>query len=236
LAHYLEQEGVPTTQISLIREHSERIRPPRALWVSFPLGRPLGPPDQPDFQRRVLLAALRLLERPSGPVLDDFPEDEPEMPETEGWACPVNLPAPPRPEGLLAGVLAEIEQLQPWYELARERRGRSTVGASGLPPDAAARYLGGFLDQPNPPSPRPELKPADLLKLASEDLKAFYFEAAAAQPGASGSRLADWFWGETAAGRLHFMLQQRLMALPDNSLQLLARMMLVPRGQAHRAG
>ncbi|MBM3491152.1 MAG: hypothetical protein FJX68_12015 [Alphaproteobacteria bacterium] len=235
LAHYLEQEGVPTTQVSLIREHSERIRPPRALWVSFPLGRPLGPPDQPEFQRRVLLAALRLLERASGPVLEDFPDDEPATPEMEGWACPVNLPAPPQPDGLLPAVVAEIERLRPWYELARERRGRTTFGASGLAAEDTARYLSGYLDDPAPPNPRPEVKPADLLKLASEDLKAFYFEAAAAQPGASGDRLADWFWAETAAGRLHFALQKRLLTLPDNALQLLGRMMLVPRSQAHRA-
>ena len=29
LAHYIEDEGVPTTQISLIREHTEKIKPPR---------------------------------------------------------------------------------------------------------------------------------------------------------------------------------------------------------------
>ena len=44
LGHYLERGGVPTTQISLIREHTERIRPPRALWVPFELGRPFGVP------------------------------------------------------------------------------------------------------------------------------------------------------------------------------------------------
>ena len=77
LAHYIEDEGVATTQISLIREHSESIKPPRALWVSFELGRPLGVPDDPAFQKRVLLAALRLLDTDSGPVLEDFGEDAP---------------------------------------------------------------------------------------------------------------------------------------------------------------
>jgi hypothetical protein len=40
-------------QISLVREHTEKINPPRALWVPFELGRPVGPPDEPAFQRRV---------------------------------------------------------------------------------------------------------------------------------------------------------------------------------------
>ena len=78
LAHYLEAEGVPTTQVSLIREHTETIHPPRALWVPFELGRPLGAPEDPGLQRRVLLAALNLLEAPEGPVLLDFPEENAE--------------------------------------------------------------------------------------------------------------------------------------------------------------
>jgi hypothetical protein len=39
LGHFLEREGIPTTGISLVREHTEKIRPPRALWVTFELGR-----------------------------------------------------------------------------------------------------------------------------------------------------------------------------------------------------
>ena len=74
LAHYLEEESVATTQISLIREHTEIIRPPRALWVPFELGRPLGRPVNPALQTRVLIAALKLLEAEDGPVLEDFVE------------------------------------------------------------------------------------------------------------------------------------------------------------------
>jgi len=61
----------------LIRLHSEKIKPPRALWVPFELGRPLGIPNDPAFQRRILLATLQLFEAPSGPVLEDYPEDAP---------------------------------------------------------------------------------------------------------------------------------------------------------------
>lgn len=75
LGHYLEDEGIPTTQISLIREHTAAMRPPRALWVPFNLGRPLGAPDDQDLQRRVLTAALSLLEAKHGPVLEGFPEE-----------------------------------------------------------------------------------------------------------------------------------------------------------------
>jgi len=83
---------LPTTQISLIREHTETIKPPRALWVTFELGRPLGVPNDAMFQTRVLLAALKLLEAPSGPLIDDFPEDVPAAAEgISALACPLKL-------------------------------------------------------------------------------------------------------------------------------------------------
>ncbi|MGB1538895.1 MAG: selenoprotein B, partial [Pseudomonadales bacterium] len=59
-----------TTGISLIRENTASMQPPRALWVSFPLGRPLGKPGDPAFQHRVISAALDLLNRNDGPVLE----------------------------------------------------------------------------------------------------------------------------------------------------------------------
>ena len=74
LGHYLEEEGLATVAISLIRPQTEKTKPPRALWVPFELGRPFGPPSDADFQQRVILAALGLLERTDGPVLiEDFP-------------------------------------------------------------------------------------------------------------------------------------------------------------------
>ena len=63
LGHYLEEEGIATVAIALIRPQAENTKPPRALWVPFELGRPFCPPGDPAFQRRVILAALRLLER-----------------------------------------------------------------------------------------------------------------------------------------------------------------------------
>jgi hypothetical protein len=78
LGHYIEEEGIATVAISLIRPQSENTRPPRALWVPFELGRPFGPPSDAAFQKRVILAALRMLEAGGGPVLlEDFPEDDP---------------------------------------------------------------------------------------------------------------------------------------------------------------
>ena len=92
--HYLESAGIATASISVIREHAEVMHPPRTMWVPFLLGRPLGVPHNAAFQKRVLRALLKLFERPSGPVLKDFPEDAPSDPgsaasEMQGEACPV---------------------------------------------------------------------------------------------------------------------------------------------------
>ena len=107
LAHYFEEEGIPTTQISLIREHTQIIRPPRALWVPFELGRPLGLPSNEKFQIRVLEAALKLFEAKKGPVLKEFPEDAPVLGSADAgavWACPINL-------SIKAGDLSKTDQL-----------------------------------------------------------------------------------------------------------------------------
>ena len=47
LAKYFEEEGLATTLIALVRGQAEAVAPPRALWVSFPLGRPFGVADGP---------------------------------------------------------------------------------------------------------------------------------------------------------------------------------------------
>ena len=68
----IEYAGITTVSISLLREITERIRPPRALFVSYPLGYPLGEPDNPDLQTRIMRAAFALLPRTDVPVLENF--------------------------------------------------------------------------------------------------------------------------------------------------------------------
>ena len=91
LARALELTGISTTSISLVREHTEKVKPPRALYVPFPFGHALGRPDDPELQHRVLRAALDLLSEAAGPVLRDLPED------AEPGDQP---PAPPQASGI----------------------------------------------------------------------------------------------------------------------------------------
>lgn len=80
-----------TTGISLVRENAVSMQPPRSVWVTFPLGRPLGKPNDPAFQHRVISAALELLNCDSGPVLVDYAEDAPSIAVDSVPACPVSF-------------------------------------------------------------------------------------------------------------------------------------------------
>jgi hypothetical protein len=68
----VEYAGITTVSISLLREITEKTRPPRALFVPFPLGYPLGEPNNPDLQTRIIRAAFALLPRNDCPVLEEF--------------------------------------------------------------------------------------------------------------------------------------------------------------------
>ena len=68
----IEYAGITTVSISLLREITEKIRPPRALFVPFPLGYPLGEPHNPDLQLRIMRTAFSLLPHTNVPVLEDF--------------------------------------------------------------------------------------------------------------------------------------------------------------------
>jgi hypothetical protein len=72
----LERRGIATVTINLLRTVAERVRPPRALFVPYRHGYPLGLPNNAERQISVIEAALRLLEDPSlaPPALVDFKE------------------------------------------------------------------------------------------------------------------------------------------------------------------
>lgn len=205
------------------------------------LGRPFGAPNAPEFQRKVLIAALRLLEAGRGPVLQDFPEDAPapaDASDIEGFACPVNLSrSQPDNNGeidVTQALLDEVGQLLPWHDLALKRLGRSTVGISGLAIEEAVRYATSHLGETPRPSYDAAISVAEALKRACDDLKAFYYEAAAAQPGNPvGDEIQKWFWQQTTAGRLLLDLQDVCRKSADQGMQMLGRSLLVPRAVAH---
>lgn len=241
LGHYLEEEGLATTQISLVREHTETTRPPRALWVPFDLGRPFGAPGDAPFQTRVLLSALGLLEAPDGPILADFPDDAPDYAaEVSHIFCPISFAHSPGEmtptDRMLEEFRNEAAHMKVWNDLALSNRGRTTAGISGLELGEIVELFAAFIGRTLNASPQKEVTIATVLRMAAEDLKAVYFEAVAAQPGQSGgsAAMADWFWGETVAARVINEMREICLRMPDNEFQLLGKLLLVPRTQLYR--
>lgn len=68
----IEREGITTVSISLLREVTSQVKPPRALFVPFPMGHPLGEPNNSKIQHQVIAQALGLLQRNDVPVLESF--------------------------------------------------------------------------------------------------------------------------------------------------------------------
>jgi hypothetical protein len=219
-----------------VREHTAAIHPPRALWVPFILGRPLGVPGDAAFQGRVLAAALGLLEADAGPVLVDYDEEAPALDEesTEGVvACPVAFGREADPNDLGGALEREIESLAPWHDLAVKRRGRTTTGLSGVERAQAARILTAYL-QGSPPRNLKQLSAGETLKIVCDDIRAYYYEAAGAQPGMPDAQAIEhWFWHETAAARAFLALQKLCIASDDVSLQVFGGNTLVPRAIQH---
>ena len=241
LGHYLEKEGLATTQISLVREHTEITKPPRALWVPFDLGRPFGTPGDAPFQIRVVLGALSLLEAPEGPILADFPDDAPGSgAAAEHLFCPISfapaLGGMASTDRMLEEFRQEAAHMKVWYHLALESRERTTAGISGLGLDEIVEFFAAFIGGTLKTPPLKEVGVATALRMAAEDLKAVYFESVAAQPGQSGSSaaIADWFWGETRAAQVINRTREICLGMPDNDFQLLGKLLLVPRTQLHR--
>jgi hypothetical protein len=130
LARAFEEAGLSTVLLGLVRNHLERAKPPRALFVPFPLGFALGKPDDPEFQHRVLRAAFSLLEAESGPVLADFDEES---------DAPVEVLHASGAGQVAAAATArdpadEITELRGYYERwLAEHDGRSMVGCAACP-------------------------------------------------------------------------------------------------------
>lgn len=224
LAHYLEEEGIAAVAIALIRPQAEHTRPPRALWVPFELGRPIGPPNDAAFQKRVILAALESLEaKPQASLIVDFPDDDPREAADPNWRPPIAAAAIAGDGAALAEALvAELRELAPAYAQSCTQRLRSTVGLSSLPPAECGEYIASWLRGNAPASPVPDMSPALALRFAIDDLKAFALEAGIARGKASSKQLGDWLWNESALGAALQVLRQQCLAGDDEGLKAVA--------------
>lgn len=57
----IEEQGIPTIGISIVREYTEKVKPPRTIFLRWPFGHPLGEAFNRAQQRAVLLKAFEAL-------------------------------------------------------------------------------------------------------------------------------------------------------------------------------
>jgi hypothetical protein len=235
LAHYFESDGLSTVLVGFVREHMEAIEPARGLFLDFPMGRGMGKPNDPEFQKKVIRAAFDLFDVETGPVLEDFPETIPVRDGRMGYALPPELVLSTSDIGdvnsLVAEVQAEMDALLPDYEAAAASRGRTTVGASELALKDFAPFISEFIRGEIPKSPRKGMPVIPLLKLVVEDLEAYYTETRTHRDGIDDLELiGKWFWEETKAGRLLLSLEA-ISIVSDNKvmLQIVEMSLMAPR-------
>jgi hypothetical protein len=232
MAHMLEERGLPTTVLALVLPQVENTRPPRAVMLPFMLGRPLGEPNDPPFQRRVLKQALRLLERSDGSVLlEHFSDDNPSWFDRPGWRPAVTLPVLASPISALewkSAFQAELALMLPVWERFKGRFGRTTVGLAGQPPEAWPEFATAFLGGALPTVPAHDT-PALALRFMADDLKALYGEAVQAEgPPPSARQIDQWFWRRTVAGQLLIALREVSLTSENNALKTVGGRFFVP--------
>ncbi len=196
-----------TVALASVFAVAQRMHPPRALYCEFPLGRPLGRPNDVGFQHDVLRRAFALLDSASGPVLETYP-DVIEADDVEPLACDL----PPRYDPSVPAAVDEARGLRAAYDRSLAHRGATSVGratdADGIP--AAIESLTRITDG----TPWTEAGlPGDPISVA-HDIRSYYEEAAVAlvdvAPNAGAAEA--WFYEETEAGRALLAARRAMQA------------------------
>src|SRR5438270_11303064 len=166
----------------MVRERTEKMKPPRARGVPNPYGRPLGAPENSELQVRVIRAALDLFDAAAGPVLADFVDDDVAGEQTLPLATDSPLSA-----DVPADAAFEVTTLRPYYEQwLASHANRTGVGISGVDRRrfrGAIRFLEAMTrGEDADMTERPQgVSREQFLRWVVDDLKAFYLEARMAQ-------------------------------------------------------
>ena len=220
LARCFEEAGIATTGIVMVKEHAQRTKPPRMLWVPFAFGHALGRPGDPQLQHQVLKAAFDLLHAAQGPVLEEFPDDSAPEPLLQASAAPRSAAA----NGLNAAD--ELTALRPYYERrVANQGGRTAVGVSGVPQRrfrGLVRFLEAYAagESADPPERPDAVGVPQFIRYCVDDLKAFYYEARMEQrPNATDREIHEWYWGQTAMSALIVRLTEAMTQSDDPAVK-----------------
>ena len=227
LARCFEEAGLSATGVAQVKEHAERVKPPRMLWVPYAFGNVLGRPGDPLIQHQVMKAAFDLLDAERGPVLEEFEDDT--VPE------PLLQASDAGRSGVAKGLnpADELTALRPYYERWVEKNGgRTAVGVSGVPQRrfrGVIRFLEAYAaGEDTDYDGRPEgASVPQFIRYCVDDLKAFYYEARMEQrPGTDAAAIHDWYWSDTAMSGLIVKLAEIMEQSDDPAVNA------IPRGLA----
>ena len=127
-----------------------------------------------------------MLEEGGGPVrIEDFPDDDPRERPDPGWQPPLEgrrWPPMVRRRPSRTHSRPSCHGSPHAYDRSVARRGRTTVGLSGLSISAAAHYLAAGCAARRRRARSPTCRRRLALRFALDDVKAYYLEAALA-PG-----------------------------------------------------
>ena len=131
-----EAAGIATVTLGSIRAQLYNTAPPRGLFCDFPLGRPVGKPNDAAFQHDVLRHAFSLLAAPDA-VIEDYPTV---IGDDVGEALVCSLP--PRFDSGVHPAVDEARGIRSAYDRAVAKFGDR---AGAAPADA-----GDDVDHPRP--------------------------------------------------------------------------------------
>lgn len=216
IARVLEERGLSTVSISLVREHTVKVKPPRAVWVPFPFGMSIGHRNDLTEQRAVLDLAFSTLEAEAGPVLVDFAAADRRERAAPLQSSDVEIEAQARS----IDFPGEVETtLAHW---------NAHPGLSGTAPaqfGELARFLadyaaGAASDYAGRPAGVPLLQ---FIRYGVEDVRVMYMETRMrAHPEEASDDRQRWLLASTALGVLLRTLRDRMDASDDPKVKAAA--------------
>lgn len=207
LAHVFEAAGLATVVFASMIEVVERMKPPRALYAEFPLGRPLGKPQDPAFQLDVVRRGLALLDSEHQVI-----ETHPEVIESD--ETPMACALPPRFDPSAPPAVDEARGLRAAYDRALAKRGVTAVGRA-LDADAIVDALGVLHAWAGGANWKDVPLPGKNTVAVCHDIRAYYDEAAlelVTGPPPGGRAAEAWFFEQTEAGKTILAARTSLQA------------------------
>ncbi len=191
----MEAAGIATVALGSIREQIYNTAPPRGLWCDFPLGRPLGKPNDPEFQHRVLAQALDLVESATEQIVTDFPEAIVDDVD-EVLSCSL----PPRFDSSIHPAIDEARGIRAAYDragAASTRIGAGRVVSADDIPEAIEAFI-----KIGDGTPWKEAGVPGIPARVAQDIRGYYEAAAIELSDHSPSAWAGarWFLTQTEAG------------------------------------